>query len=198
MILNHFWFYFLVILLVAVNGEAAILLTASIASSGYFNPYVALIAVTLGNVISDSCWFALGYYGKMDWLLKKSRWLGISSDNVDLAQKIVRKDVVKLLIFSKLTNWITIPALVTAGFSKVPMKKWFPTVVISNFLIGVILMALGYYMSAEMMKIQSGLRYVAIILTLAFVLAAIFYVRKLVSGKDLIMKLAESEGIKQE
>jgi len=189
--LDHFWSYILVIFLVAINGEAAILLAASIASVGYFNPFIALGAVTLGNILSDTGWFALGYFGKIDWLLKRFRWLGITSDKLDLALQIVRKETIKLLVFSKLTNWITIPALIATGIAKVSWKKWFPTIVISNFLIGVVLMSLGYFMTAKLMEIQSSLRYVAILGTLVFILAAIFYVRKLVSQKNLLLELAK-------
>ncbi|PKO05087.1 MAG: hypothetical protein CVU41_13685 [Chloroflexi bacterium HGW-Chloroflexi-3] len=196
--MNHFWSYILVIFLVAINGEAAILLAASIASVGYLNPFIALGAVTLGNVLSDSAWFALGYYGKIDWLLKRSRWLGIKSDNVDLAFQVIRKDTIKLLVFSKLTNWITIPALIATGFAKVSWKKWFPTILISNLLIGVVLMSLGYFMTAKIMEIQNNLRIVAILLIMVFILISIFYLRKLFSKNNRLLQLADPKTLNKD
>lgn len=193
--MDHFWTYLLVIFLVAINGEAAILLAASIASVGIINPFIALGAVTLGNVISDSLWFALGYFGKIDWLLKRSRWLGIKSENMELACQIIRKDTIKLLVFSKLTNWITIPALIATGFAKVPWRKWFPTIVISNFFIGVILMSLGYFMTSKILEIQNNLQIIAILLSFAFIILSIIYLRKMLTKNNRLLELVDLKNL---
>ncbi len=193
--MQYLWAYLLVVFLVAFEGEATILLAAGAASAGYLNPFGVLFAVTIGNVVSDVGWYALGYYSKVDWLVHRLHWLGITVEKVNVAKHIVRRDAVKLLIFSKLTNWITIPALIATGLAKVPWKRWFPLIVISNFLIGAVVMSLGYFAASNIMRIQSGLRYVALGFTLLFILVTMIYIRRMVSRKNFFLELEQSESV---
>lgn len=193
--MQHLWAYILVVVMVAFEGEATILLAAGAASTGYLNPFGVLCAVTLGNVVSDVGWYALGYYSKIDWLVRHLRWLGVTADKVDVAKQIVKRDAIKLLIFSKLTNWITIPALVATGMATVPWKRWFPLIVISNFLIGASVMSLGYFAASSIMQIQSGLRYATLGFTLLFILVTMIYVRRLVSRKNIFAQLEQPDPV---
>lgn len=195
--MQHLWAYFLVVILVAFEGEVTILLAAGAASTGSLNPFGVLCAVTIGNVISDAAWYVLGYYSKIDWLIHRFHWLGITNEKVNVAKRIVKRDVIKLLIFSKLTNWITIPALIATGIAKVPWKRWFPLIVISNFLIGAIVMSLGYFAASNIMRIQSGLRYVALGFTLLFILVTMIYIRRLISRKNFLIELDQNESMDQ-
>lgn len=193
--MQHLWAYILVVVLVAFEGEATILLAAGAASTGYLNPFGVLCAVTLGNVVSDVGWYALGYYSKIDWLVRRLHWLGVTAEKVNAARQIVGQDAIKLLIFSKLTNWITIPALIATGMAKVPWKRWFPLIVISNFLIGASVMALGYFAASSIMQIQSGLRYAALGFTLLFILVTMIYVRRLASRKNIFAELEKTDPV---
>lgn len=130
--MSHLWPYALIVILVAVEGEATILVAAGTAAAGYLNPFSVLVAATLGNLVADVLWFALGYYGRIDWLLHRLKWVGITTQKLEALKRLIHRDVVKLLIIAKLTNWMMIPALVATGVARVPWKRWFPLIFISD------------------------------------------------------------------
>lgn len=182
--MNHFWAYFLVLLSVSFQGELAILGAAAAASAGYLNPVGVFLSASLGNILSDVLWYLLGYYSRVDWLIKHFHRLGITGEKVDLAKRIVMKDVVRFLIVGKLTNWMMIPALIATGLAKVPWKRWLVLIIISDLVIAGIFTPLGFYMASSFLKIKSGLHYSAIGFTILFFLGAFYFFRRFLNRND--------------
>lgn len=188
--MNSIWYYALIVLLVAVDGEVAILIAAGAASTGFLNPVAVFLAGALGNIVSDAAWYALGYYGRIDWFLSHFKWMRISPGKLASAKEMVDRDAVKLLTMAKLTNWMTIPVLIATGASRVAHRRWFPLVVASNFLISLILVLIGYYMASSFLQIKNGLQYAGVGFTLLFILFVLFSVRRYLNKKEVS---AESE-----
>lgn len=182
--MSPIWYYALIFLAVAFDGEIAILAAAGAASTGFLNPFAVFIAGALGNVFSDSLWYALGYYGRIDWVLGRFKWLGVTQDRIDRMKGLVERDAVKLLTLAKMTNWMTIPVLIATGASRVSHRRWFPLVVISNILISLVLVVIGYYMTSNFMQFQSGMQYAGIGFSLLFVLFVLFSVRRYLNRKE--------------
>lgn len=180
-ILNHIWAYFLVLISVSLQGELAILAAAGAASVGYLNPVGVFLTAAFGNILSDVLWYLLGYYSRVDWLIKRFHRLGITSEKVDLAKRIVMKDVVRFLIVGKLTNWMMIPALIATGVAKVPWKRWLVLIILSDLVIAAIFTPLGFYMASSLLKIQNGLRYSAIGFTILIFLIVLYSFRRILS-----------------
>lgn len=183
--MNSIWYYALIVLLVAVDGEVAILVAAGAASTGFLNPVAVFFAGALGNVVSDSLWYALGYYGRIDWFLSRFKWMRITPEKLASAKELVDRDAVKLLAIAKLTNWMTIPALIATGASRVAHRRWLPLVVASNFLISLILVLIGYYMASSFLQIQNGLQYAGVGFTLLFILFVLYSVRRYLNKKEV-------------
>lgn len=177
--------------LVALEGEIIILVAAGAASAGFLNPFMVFIAAVLGNLVADLLWYALGYYGRIDWLIHRLKWLGVTSQKLDTLKRIINRDVNKLLVFSKLTNWMMIPALIATGIAQVPWKRWFPLVFVSNLLIGIVMVPLGYFMAASFLQVQKGLQFVALGFSLLFILLATIYVRRIVGRKDWVSEMED-------
>ncbi len=182
--MNSIWYYALIVILVAVDGEIAILIAAGAASTGFLNPVAVFLAGALGNIVSDSLWYALGYYGRIDWALSRFKWMGITAEKVARMKDMVDRDAGKLLMMAKLTNWMTIPVLIATGTAKVSGKRWFPLVVVSNILISLVLVLIGYYMAASFMQIKSGLQYAGIGFTLLFILFVLYSARRYFNQKE--------------
>lgn len=182
--MSPIWYYALIFLAVAFDGEIAILAAAGAASTGFLNPFAVFLAGALGNVFSDSLWYALGYYGRIDWVLGRFKWLGVTQDRIDHMKGMVERDAVKLLTLAKLTNWMTIPVLIATGASRVEHRRWFPLVVVSNILISLVLVFIGYHMTASFMQIKSGIEYAGMGFSLLFVLFVLFSVRRYLNHKE--------------
>lgn len=188
----HLWFYVVITLLVMVEGPISILLAAGASSAGFLEPLPVFVAATLGNVIADVLWYGVGYIGKIDWLLRRRGWFGVDAAKLDLFRQVIHQQAVKLLIFAKLTNGLIVPVLIATGLARVPWRKWLPIIFVTNLLTSLVMVALGYYMASSLLRIQEGLGYAAIAASILFLLAASFYVRRLLSRKDVNALLDKS------
>ena len=189
----HLWLYVVITLLVMVEGPVSILLAAGASSAGFLNPLPVFMAATLGNLIADTLWYGLGYLGKIDWLLRRRGWFGVDADKLDLIRRVIHQQAVRLLIFAKLTNGLIVPVLIATGLARVPWRKWFPIIFVTNLLTSLVMVALGYYMASSLLHVQEGLRYAAFAATLLFLLVASFYMRRLLSRKDVTALLDQSD-----
>jgi membrane protein DedA with SNARE-associated domain len=173
------WKYLLITFLVTFQGGLVIIASAGVASAGYLSLSGVIIASAIGNICSDVFWYAVGYHSRMHWLLKKVPWLGITPEKVDLAAQIIQKDALHLLIFAKLTSWLSVPALIAMGVAKASWRKWLWFIVLSDILIASLFSFLGFHLTSAVMHIESRMRYVGIGLAIVGVLASIFYIRKI-------------------
>lgn len=191
--MSQLWIYLLLVVLIALQGEVTILIAAAAASTGYLDPWAVFVTAVLGNMISDTFWFLLGYYGKIDSLLHRFKWLGVTSERLELLKKLIQRDVAKLLIIAKLTNWMVIPAIIAIGVARVPWRRWFWLVALSDLLIAVVMVPLGYYMASSLMQVQKGIGYVAVGFTIIFLLGSFFYIRHVLNHKDLSVYFEDRE-----
>ncbi len=189
----HLWLYVVITLLVIVEGPISILLAAAASSAGFLDPLPVFIVATVGNLIADALWYGLGYIGKIEWLLRRRGWFGVDAEKLNLFRQVIHRQAVKLLIFAKLTNGLIVPVLIATGLARVPWRKWFPIIFVTNLLTSLFMVALGYYMASSLLRVQQGLRYAAFAATLLFLLAASVYMRHLLSRKDVATLIEKVE-----
>jgi len=173
----NFAIYLALLALVALEGPIAIMLAGGAASAGYLLPVPVFLTASFGNMISDTLWYMLGYFGKINWVYK-IKWLSIKPHHVDAVKDEVRSHVIRILLVTKLTNGLTIPILVATGLAKVPWRRWFPVVAFANLVIAAVFTSIGYFTVFSLLKIEKGLTYIAIIFSIVFFVVAFIYLRK--------------------
>ncbi len=177
------WTYIVLAVLVAVEGPIATLLGAAAASAGLMKPGLVFVAAAAGNLTADSLWYTLGYIGKIDWLLKIEKKLGIKGDIVVRLETEMRKHAARILFISKLTLSLMIPALIAAGLVKAPWKRWFPAIFSGEMLWTGSLILIGYYATEAIKRVEMGVEYAALGASVIFVLFLIFVGRRIVKQR---------------
>lgn len=172
------WFYPLLVLMVALEGPVSILLAATAASAGFAAPIPVFIAASLGNLVADTLWYTLGYLGRLEWLARW-RWLGVRREQVEGLQNLVQRHALKILVIAKLTNGMIIPALIATGLARVPLRRWFGAIFVTNLIVTGAFVAAGYYMANSLMHITQGVRYLAIASTLFFLILGMIFLPRL-------------------
>ncbi len=173
------WSYVLLALLVAVEGPIATLLGAATASSGLLNPIWVFVAAALGNLTGDGLWYSLGHIGQTEWLLKHGRWLGLTPDNLEAMKRKMRKEAPGIIFIAKITLFFAVPALVAAGVSHVPWRRWFPIDAVGEVLWTGTLVMVGYFLSRYIGRLGHDVQIIAGIgsaVSVFAVLAGIKYV----------------------
>jgi membrane protein DedA with SNARE-associated domain len=142
------WAYLLLALLVMVEGPVATLAGAVAASSGFMSPEGVFLAAASGNLFADSLWYSLGYLGKIEWLERYGRWIGVTHTMLNRLVKDIENHAAKVLFIAKLTLGFSIPTLVATGLAKVPVRRWLPWLALGETIWTGGLVFLGYHLGA--------------------------------------------------
>lgn len=172
------WAYLLLALVVMVEGPVATLAGAVAAASGYMRPEGVFIAAASGNMLADSLWYSLGYLGRIEWLERYGRWLGVKSSLIQQVRGDIDRNAARILLIAKLTLGFSIPALIAAGLSRAPVRRWFPSLVLGETLWTGGLVLSGFYLTRYVQKFERGVETVALAGMFAGVVLVLFYLNK--------------------
>lgn len=179
-----YWSYVILSLVVLVEGPIAILLAAAAASAGLMRPVLVFFAAAIGNLTSDCLWYLLGYMGKPEWIHSLGRRLRIRPSLIDHLQHNMIKHATRVLFLAKLTISFVIPTLIAAGLLRIPIKRWLPYFVISEALWTGSLVLIGYYTTEAIKRVEQGVEYAALAVSLTFVMFMIIAGRRLLKRLD--------------
>ena len=168
------WTYLLLAVLVAVEGPLATLLGAAAASAGLMKPEFVFLAAAFGNLTADSLWYTLGYLGKIDWLLRMGKKIGIKADILAHLEFEMHKHAARILFVAKLTLSMMIPALIAAGLVKAPWRRWFPAIFGGEMIWTGALVLIGFYTTEAIKRVALGVEYVALGGSVLFVFFLIY------------------------
>jgi membrane protein DedA with SNARE-associated domain len=174
------WTYILLAALVALEGPIATLLGAAAASAGLMKPGWVFVAAATGNLTADSLWYTLGYFGKIDWILRFGKELGIHADVLARLESGMRNHAARILFVAKLTLSMMIPALIAAGLLKAPWRRWFPAIFTGEMLWTGSLVIIGFYTTEAIKRVERGVEYAALGGAVFFVLFLILIGRRVV------------------
>ena len=182
--------YFLMFILMLIEGPAVTAAGAFVAALGYFNIWLVFSLSILGNLIPDVIYYALGFWGRKELVEKYGHYLKITKERMEKLETLYREHVGKTLIAVKLIPVFATPGLIIAGIARVPLRKyawWSLIVTIPSSLLYLIV---GYYFGAIYGNITKYIQYGGYIIITAI---AIFIITSYAS-KKLGRKLSEKIG----
>jgi membrane protein DedA with SNARE-associated domain len=152
------WSYFLLAFLVAIEGPIATLLGAAAASTNTMRVSGVFAAAAIGNLLADTLWYTLGYFGHVNSIYRFGRWIGVKPAQIAQVEGQVHRNAVKILIVAKLTAGLVIPCLVAAGLLKVPWRRWFLPIFLAEMIWTGMLIFLGYHAANWIREIEHGIQ----------------------------------------
>ena len=175
---SEIWVYILIALLVAIEGPIMTLAGSVAAAVGILDPVIVFVSASLGNLMADTLWYAVGYAGKSEWLVKYGGWFGIKENFITRLQKDIHAHIRKILFIAKLTLGFAIPTLVAAGLARVPFKHWFGVVFAAECIWTGGLVVVGYYFGHALQSIESDLHWISMGGALIFAAILAFYLSR--------------------
>jgi len=180
--------YFLLALMVAVEGPVATLLGAAAASAGWMDPVLVFISAVGGDLTADSLWYTLGYAGKLEWIERIGRKLGVKLETLLGLEAGLQEHAARILFLAKLTVSFMIPTLIATGLARVRWRRWFPALFAGEIIWTGSLVLIGYFATRAIKQFQSGLQYAVLGLALLFILAMFWmgrnFLRKHLKGNE--------------
>jgi membrane protein DedA with SNARE-associated domain len=192
------WSYLLLALLTLFEGPISTLLAAAMAASGVLNPLLVFLAAAAGNLTGDSFWYSLGYFGKIEWIARLSRWLGVREGWIAWISRRIKQNSAKLLFVAKLTNSVSVPTLITAGLMRVRWRRCFLAILAAEILWTGTLVSIGYFSAESIHNIQRGLKFYPFAGLVLFALAFLILLRIKLGRSELSGQSAEIENSRHE
>jgi membrane protein DedA with SNARE-associated domain len=186
------WTYLVLAVLVAIEGPVATLLGAVAASAGLMRPGLVFAAAAAGNLSADSLWYLLGYAGKLDWAMNIARRMGVRPEILEKLEQGMHEHAARILFIAKLTVSFMIPSLIAAGLVKVRWRRWFPALFAGEMIWTGSLVLIGYYATEAVKRVEQGIEYALLGLSLCFVIFMLWLGRR-VLRKDLKINGTDKE-----
>jgi membrane protein DedA with SNARE-associated domain len=183
------WNYVIMSTLVIVEGPAATLLGAAAASGGYMNPVAVFFVAALSNMTSDLIWYTLGYSGKIEWAMKLGRKFGLRDRYVKRLQAGMHNHAAKIIFVAKLTNGFSLASLVAAGLTRVPIKRWLPSLVFAETNWTGMLVLIGFHATQALTKVEHRMEIVIVIMSIIFLAGILVWARHMIKQEE---KLGDS------
>jgi membrane protein DedA with SNARE-associated domain len=141
---------------------------------GYFEFFLAYILMILGDLTGDIAWYYVGYFGAKKFIEKFGKYFGITEGVFGKVQGLYDRQHTKIIFLSKLTMGfgMAVPILVTAGITKMPIKKFILLNFLGGFIWTAFVMSLGYFFGNIYLLVSEGLRVIFIVTVIIFFLAA--------------------------
>jgi membrane protein DedA with SNARE-associated domain len=175
-----------------IEGPVIMTAVGFLVKLGHFNFWLAYILMVLGDLVGDIGWYYAGYFGAKNFIEKFGRFFGINKESMEKVKTLFYKHHSKILLLSKITMGfgLSAPILVTAGISKVPIKKFIILNLIGGFIWTAFLMTLGYFFGNIYLLISEGLRVGFIALVIILVSALLFGFSKFLRSRVLKNKIS--------
>lgn len=179
-----YWSYLILALLVLIEGPIAILLASAASSAGLMRPILVFFSAAIGNLTADTLWWLLGYAGKTEWIHSLGRRLRIRESLIEHLKHNMIKHATRVLFLAKITVSFSIPALIAAGLLRIPWKRWFPYFILAETLWTGSLVLIGYYTTEALKRVEQGVEYAALAVSIVFVALMIMAGRRLLRQLD--------------
>src|SRR3989344_3822104 len=176
--------YFILVPLSFIEGPVIAFAAGTLASLGYFNVYALGIFFFARDMIMDSVYYALGYYGgKSAFVRRMLKKIGVEEDHLAHVRHVWTHHAGKTMFFGKLAYGVASSFIVLAGTVRMPLKKffgWGAIVAITQFWT---LILLGYFFGesfGDISNVVNSIHYVILGITVVGILYYIFsrYMRK--------------------
>jgi membrane protein DedA with SNARE-associated domain len=166
--------YFYIFIGAFFEGPIVMALAGFLVKTGHFNFWPAYGLLVAGDFTADVFWYYFGYLGSHRVIIRLGKYVGFNDKVYKKVRALFDKHDTKILIMSKVTMGLglSLAVLITAGMSRVNIKKY----IAINFFGGLIwvgfMVALGYYFGKIYLSIEQGLNSVFLgVMILAAILA---------------------------
>ncbi|MFH0776166.1 MAG: DedA family protein [Patescibacteria group bacterium] len=154
--------YFFLFPVVVIEGPIVTVIAGFLASLGHLNLGIAYAVVIAGDLVGDSMYYAIGYYGGRSFIQRWGRFFGVTVERVKQLERHFAKHSGKTLVIGKLSHAVGIVVLFAAGIAKVPFWKYIWYNFLPTLPKSLILILIGFYFGETYGKINSYLDYTAL------------------------------------
>ncbi|MFN2223371.1 MAG: DedA family protein [Candidatus Promineifilaceae bacterium] len=169
------WNYLLVAGFIMLQGRVSALLSGAMAAAGSMNFGLIILVALVARAFVDVFWYRIGATGYIDRI---GRRFGPYERVANRVQEGIRSQPVRFVVLAKLSNGLSVPAVIAAGSAGLPMRRWLPFSFAIEILFTVPLLLAGYFATDALVGIEGGLSYFFGALGVFILLSIAYYTLK--------------------
>lgn len=169
------WNYLLVAGFIMLQGRVSALLSGAVAAASTMNLGLIVLVALVARVFVDVFWYRVGATGYID---RVGRRFGPYERVANRVQEGIHARPVRFVVMAKLSNGLSVPAVIAAGSAGLPMRRWLPFSFVIEILFTVPLLFAGYFATDALANIEGGLSYAFGVVGAIIVLAVAYFIVK--------------------
>ena len=180
--------YFLLFVLMLIEGPVITAAGAFAAALNYFNIWIILLLSVIANLIPDAIYYAIGYWSRGQVLEKYGHYVGITAERIELVERLAAEHSGKSLLAIKLIPLLATPGLIVVGASRMDIKKYAFWCTIITLPTSLLYLILGFYFGAAYGTIDHYLHIgVYVIIAAAAIIILLVYLQRKYSERIVKM-----------
>lgn len=147
--------------LAIAEGPVLMMISGFLVHMGFFAFWPIYFILMAGDLTGDIFWYKLGEHGARTLIDKYGRFLNLTEENVERAERFFHSHQAKILFISKITMGFgfALATLVAAGAAKIPFKKYMLINFLGQFIWTGFLMGIGYFFGQLSLLVDKSLRW---------------------------------------
>jgi membrane protein DedA with SNARE-associated domain len=157
------------------EGPIITVITGSLTAIGIMDFWAAYAILSLGDIVGDAVYYALGFYGKAQIIKRFGKLLRFDISQVESLEKHFEDHGGKTLLAGKISHGIGGVFLVAAGAAKMNFWKFIGYNILGTLPKTLFLLLIGYYFGRAISRVRSAMDYFAVFAGIAFIAAILLY-----------------------
>jgi membrane-associated protein len=164
--------YAIIFLVMCAEGPFTTAAASFAAALGYFDPFIILFLSIMGDLVPDTLYYYVGYFGRAHTAKRFGRRIGVATSWIEKTEALLRKHFGKTMLTLKLTPVVPTFGFMLVGALRIPYQRfiWFCSVV--TLPKSILFAALGYFFG-QLYNVSDYLRYASILFPVVIVLGII-------------------------
>ena len=181
--------YFIIFLLVIVEGPIVTIAAGFMCAQGLLDFYLATLIIILGDLTGDALYYASGRWGMRSIINRWGKYVGFTEQKIRQFEKYFIRHGGKTVLIAKLAHGVGGVFLAAAGASHMKVKSFIFYSVIGTIPKTFILLFIGYYFGSAINKINNVFDFLALLVVAVIIGVILFYYLVGKFGKKINEKL---------
>jgi membrane protein DedA with SNARE-associated domain len=167
--------YFIIFLLMFIEGPTVTFFAAFLSSLGVFNIYLILLLSIVGNVLPDLIYFLIGRSGKRN---STNHYIHnfLNANKIHKIKEYLKNNPWKTITVIKLTPALPLPGFILAGTTELTLKEFFLCSFIISAIYSSFFVILGFYSGVMFGTISKYVQYSWILIGAIFLFVILVWI----------------------
>ncbi len=170
--------YFVLFPLSVLEGPIVTILAGFLSSLGYLDIWLVYALVVLGDLVGDSLFYAIGFWGREQVISRWGHHFGITMDKIKKLEEHWTQYGGTSLVIGKISHAIGAVFLIAAGMARMPFGSFLWFNFVATIPKSLVLILIGYYFGHAYVQLSKYLHYsvlvagilIGLLLSLYFIL----------------------------